>query len=171
MLRNMERKREWSSVCESMSEEAFGDWPVRGPRTTMWCCQFMGKRHNPLDHHLMFRSTANLQVEQWGVSEHATMMRLIETAAVYDQLDISNCAWAEVAFRRAQVIEWAYSDKIRESESKGEVLGNMAICRAECFRGSEQGGRSPYGRPPLAGISEANRRESRRHHETHKKGL
>eukprot|EP00929_Paragymnodinium_shiwhaense_P061827 TRINITY_DN30893_c0_g1_i1.p1 TRINITY_DN30893_c0_g1~~TRINITY_DN30893_c0_g1_i1.p1 ORF type:complete len:406 (+),score=91.50 TRINITY_DN30893_c0_g1_i1:264-1481(+) len=109
------RVREWPSVVEACSEEAFEDWPISGPRTVAWCLRFLKRRHTPLDHHLAFKSSAKLQSDQWGVQEHEFLLRVVETAGSYDQLDLSNCAWAESVFRRLQTIEWAYHDKVKDS--------------------------------------------------------
>ena len=65
----------------------------------------------------MFKTTAKLQTEQWGVQEHEQLMKYLELAGTYDQLDLSNCAFAEAILRRAQTIEWAYHDRLREADS------------------------------------------------------
>ena len=65
----------------------------------------------------MFRSTAKLQPEQWGVQEHEGLMKLLELAGEFDQLDLTNCAFAEAIFRRAQTIEWVYHDRLREADA------------------------------------------------------
>ena len=64
----------------------------------------------------MFKSTAKLQPEQWGVQEHEQCMRYLELAGEYDQLDLVNCAFAEAVLRRAQTIEWVYHDRLREAD-------------------------------------------------------
>ncbi|CAK0906231.1 unnamed protein product, partial [Prorocentrum cordatum] len=111
------RGREWRGVVDSCEEEPFGDFPVAGPRSTSWCLDFLRRRHTPTDHHLMFKTTARLQMEQWGVQEHEQLMKYLELAGTYDQLDLSNCAFAEAILRRAQTIEWAYRDRLREADS------------------------------------------------------
>ncbi|CAK0883778.1 unnamed protein product, partial [Prorocentrum cordatum] len=75
------------------------------------------RRHTPTDHHLMFKTTARLQMEQWRVQEHEQLMKYLELAGTYDQLDLSNCAFAEAILRRAQTIDWAYHDRLREADS------------------------------------------------------
>ncbi|CAK0911498.1 unnamed protein product [Prorocentrum cordatum] len=111
------RGREWREVVDACEEEPFGDFPVAGPRSAWWCLDFLRRRHTPTDHHLMFKTTARLQSEQWGVQEHEQLMKYIELAGTYDQLDLSNCAFAEAIFRRAQTIEWSYHDRLREADS------------------------------------------------------
>ncbi|CAK0903327.1 unnamed protein product [Prorocentrum cordatum] len=111
------RGREWREVVDACEEEPFGDFPVAGPRSAWWCLDFLRRRRTPTDHHLMFKTTARLQSEQWGVQEHEQLMKYIELAGTYDQLDLSNCAFAEAIFRRAQTIEWSYHDRLREADS------------------------------------------------------
>ncbi|CAK0822825.1 unnamed protein product, partial [Prorocentrum cordatum] len=111
------RGREWREVVGACEEEPFGDFPVAGPRSAWWCLDFLRRRHTPTDHHLMFKTTARLQSEQWGAQEHEQLMKYIELAGTYDQLDLSNCAFAEAIFRRAQTIEWSYRDRLREANS------------------------------------------------------
>ena len=45
------------------------------------------------------------------------MLRMIQVAAEYDQLDLRNLGWAEMAFCRAQTIEWVHHERVREAES------------------------------------------------------
>ena len=57
-------------------------------------------------------------------------MRLVETAAVYDQLDLTNCAWAETALHRVQAIEWACQDRLREGG--GALTGRIDVETTAC---------------------------------------
>eukprot|EP00928_Gymnodinium_smaydae_P088185 TRINITY_DN72308_c0_g1_i1.p1 TRINITY_DN72308_c0_g1~~TRINITY_DN72308_c0_g1_i1.p1 ORF type:complete len:236 (-),score=25.15 TRINITY_DN72308_c0_g1_i1:17-724(-) len=69
-IRNGERHRTWAEAVDMCKEEAFNDWPVKGPRTMGFCLDFTRRRHIPLDHHVLFRQIAKLNPEQWGVQEH-----------------------------------------------------------------------------------------------------
>lgn len=117
------RHREWSDCVAEFSEESFEDWPVAGPRTAKWCTQFLRRRHAPLDHHLMMRSVAKVSPEDWGIQEHERLLRMLAVAAEYDQLDLTNCAWAEMALRQCQTIEWVYLDRLREIDGAGSSSG------------------------------------------------
>ena len=44
-------------------------------------------------------------------------MKLVEFGATYDQADLTNLAMGEAIFRRAQTIEWAYHDKLRDMDA------------------------------------------------------
>ena len=63
---------------------------------------------------MMFRTACRLQSDSWGMQDHEHIMRLVELGGEYDQLDFSNCAWAEAAMRRAQTIGWVCHDKLRD---------------------------------------------------------
>eukprot|EP00959_Pyramimonas_sp_CCMP1952_P241601 5049536-Pyramimonas_sp.AAC.1 len=86
----------------------------------------------------MFRSTCSLKPEQWGVAEHETLLRIIELAGQYDQLDVTNLACMEAAARRVQTIEWAYHDKIRETDAGS--TSRLSIEEATAFSGLSRAG-------------------------------
>ena len=86
----------------------------------------------------MFRSTCSLKPEQWGVAEHETLLRIIELAGQYDQLDVSNIACMEAAARRVQTIEWAYHDKIRETDAGS--TSRLSLEEATAFSGLSRAG-------------------------------
>ena len=76
------------------------------------------------------------------------LLRMLATAAEYDQLDLVNCAWAELAFRHLQVVEWVYCDRIKEMDGygsggpKGSHKGGGSLVAAEeiaAFTGSMRG--------------------------------
>ncbi|CAK0795370.1 unnamed protein product, partial [Prorocentrum cordatum] len=132
------RMRDWRDVVDSCQQEEFEDFPVSGPRSMSWCLHFLRRRHTPLDHHLMFRSTCSLKPEQWGVAEHETLLRIIELAGQCDQLDVTNLACMEAAARRVQTIEWAYHDKIRETDAGS--TSRLSIEEATAFSGLSRAG-------------------------------
>ncbi|CAK0895979.1 unnamed protein product, partial [Prorocentrum cordatum] len=97
-----------------------------------------GGKHTPLGQHLAFRSTCSLKPEQRGVAEHETLPRIIELAGQYDQLVISNLACAGAAAMRVQTIEWAYRDKIRETDARSS--SRLSIEEATAFSGLSRAG-------------------------------
>ena len=110
------RGRPWSTVEEACQQEEYADFPVTGPRTAGWCLRFLKKRHSPADHHALFRTMTKLPVDAWGMQEHDQLLRMLDAAGTYDQLDLCNLGWAELAFRRLQTIEWVHHDRVREAE-------------------------------------------------------
>ncbi|CAK0799614.1 unnamed protein product, partial [Prorocentrum cordatum] len=144
------RGREWRDVVDACEEEPFGDFPVAGPRSTSWCLDFLRRRHTPTDRHLMFKTTARLQTEQWGAQEHEQLMMYLELAGTYDRLDLSNCAFAEEILRRAQTIEWACHDQLREAESASSK-DKMSPEEFAAFSGFSKAGDLPMVAPQLLG--------------------
>ncbi|CAK0903612.1 unnamed protein product [Prorocentrum cordatum] len=132
------RMRDWRDVVDSCQQEDFEDFLVSGPRSMSWCLHFLRRRHTPLDHHQMFRSTCSLKPEQWGVAEHETLLRVIELAGQCDLLDVTKLACMEAAARRVQTIEWAYHDKIRETDAGS--TSRLSIEEATAFSGLSRAG-------------------------------
>lgn len=111
-------KRAWRDVVELLKVEEFADWPIAGPRTTMWVADFLNRRGGgPLDHHRWWLANSGLSKSAWGVSEHELALRVLESACGYDALDIVNLASIEALVRRLQLIEYAY--QIEESNLYG----------------------------------------------------
>jgi hypothetical protein len=124
-LQNMSREeRTWRDVSSEVSEVAFPDWAVPGPRSTQWCVRFLNRRNGgPLDHHRWWVSNLGLKGDAWGTAEHETLMKVLDKLGRYDGLDLSNLAGAEVAFRRCQLIEFFYSDRGPGGSSGGKGGG------------------------------------------------
>lgn len=110
------RHRDFQFLSDECAEEAFEDFPLSGPRTASWCLRYLRTRRSPTEHHLMFRSVARLGPESWGIPEHEHLCQMIEFGGQYDQLDLTNLAMVEAAFRRMQTIEWVYADRVREAD-------------------------------------------------------
>ena len=55
-------------------------------------------------------NTHGLKSEFWGVAEHFLIMQAIELALTYDALDIVNLGAFELMVRKAQLIEYSYSE-------------------------------------------------------------
>jgi hypothetical protein len=118
--RHEKRHRDWKDISDDTTTEEFKDWPVKGPRTAAWCVDFLTKQVGGAeDHHLLWKTQAKLNSSDWGVGEHELLMSMVKLAAEYDQLDLGNSACMEVAFKRAQTIEFAYQERIREQQQMG----------------------------------------------------
>ena len=99
------RGRRFADAVAMVSEEAYADWPVAGPRTVLWCLQFLARTNQgALEHHYKWKQLSKLQVHDYGVEFHESVMRIVELAVTYDQVDPTNLAALEVALRRAQII-------------------------------------------------------------------
>ena len=117
------RRRQWRDICVQFSPETFADWPVQGPRTTAWCCEFINRRGGgPLDHHRWWLGSMRLGADAWGVSEHEHGLRALDHYGCYDCLDLTHSAGVELMLRRVQMVEYAYMrDGAASSAGQGEA--------------------------------------------------
>lgn len=95
----------------------------------------------------MLRTTAKLSADAWGMGEHGQLMKLVDLAGSYDQLDLTNCSWAEAAFRRAQVVEWVYNDRTRDADHG--FSDKLSPAERAAFSGSTRAGESVMVCPAL----------------------
>ena len=131
-----QRHRSWKSVCDESSEDAWEDWPVRGPRTVQWVARFIERAHRtPTNHHTTWRSLCRLQATDAGVAEHETLCRALEALGSYDQINVCNSAAAEVLVRKLQVIEEKHRDRLLQNTG-GAVDDDVHL-----FLGTEAGTR------------------------------
>ena len=106
-----------------IEEVSFKDWPVPGPRTVVWCAQFVEKRGGPVAHHRWWVSAVKLQPTDYGVAEHEHAMRAFEWFGEYDQVDMPNLAGLEVIMRRAQTIEYHHERRLKSNQAKDNPSG------------------------------------------------
>lgn len=140
-------ERQWRDVSKETTEENISDWSVPGPRTTSWCVRFLNRRNGgPTDHHRWWVQNHALKNDSWGVSEHDTLMKIIDKLGRFDGLDLANLAGAELAFRRLQLIEFVYSERgpgggkgTGKSDKKLDNLTSMQLHEASIFSGSHKG--------------------------------
>ena len=119
------RHRDFKMAVEEMSESEWDDWPLNGPRTTMFVLSFIAEHfQTPENRHARFIADGRLQAHDPGVADHAVAMKLLYFGAVYDQLDLPQLAWAELACRRAQLAELKHRDKFVKPIS-GEKKGTI----------------------------------------------
>ena len=105
-----------------LTETAWPRFPVSGPRTALWVCQFI--RDNdiaPRSRHVKWRAEVNLTASDDIVAEHEFCSRLLQTATVFDQLNIGELACMELVSRRLQMCEYKYRDRILGRIQGGEV--------------------------------------------------
>lgn len=141
-------ERQWRDVSKEVKEEPFDDWVVPGPRTSQWCIRFLNRRNGgPTDHHRWWVQNHSLKSDSWGVSEHDTLMKIIDKLGRYDGLDLSNLAGAELAFRRLQLIEFIYSERgpgggkaagKGDKKDKNDGMASMQQHEATIFSGSHK---------------------------------
>jgi len=112
VLSGVRDKLQWRDVAGKVSEVDFKDWPIPGPRTAKWCVDFINRRGGgAIDHHRFWVSSNQLYPDMWGVQEHEAALKIMDLAGTYDGFDIPNSAGLEHLMRRAQLIEFTYSDR------------------------------------------------------------
>ena len=85
--------------------------------------------------HERFKSVAKLDSSSWGVAEHKELCSYLKLLALYDQIDVTNCAAAEAMFRRLQTIEFSYLEKVRDLDSKSVAGGRLTLEEQAIFGG------------------------------------
>ena len=147
---NGKRQRLWPEACADSSEVALADWPIKGPRTTSWCLQWLNQQPGgPIEHHHLWRRTGNLTTSDFGVTEHEIIMESLKFAVTVDQLNVCNSAAFETLLRRAQTIEYAHQEKMRDvptnkgGQGGGKNLGSgatLTVEEQEAFAGASRPG-------------------------------
>jgi len=78
----------------------------------LFCLTHIAEHYStPEQRHARFKAEGKLSDGDVGVSEHAVFMKMLYFGAVYDQLDLPQLAWAELACRRCQLIELKHKDR------------------------------------------------------------
>eukprot|EP00973_Karenia_brevis_P082789 11476895-Karenia_brevis.AAC.1 len=114
LRKGTERHRAFKDAAEKWERISFSDWKVPGPRTVSWCGRFLAKRGGPMAHHEWWRSVTRLGNGDYGVAEHEAVMRMLQEAVEYDQLDVVNLGCIEHSMRRAQLIEYYHREKTKQ---------------------------------------------------------
>ncbi|CAK0869113.1 unnamed protein product [Prorocentrum cordatum] len=108
---------------DRLREEPFPDWPLDGPRTTLWCLRFLDrKRGGAIEHFHQFVSYYRLSRDDFGVTHYESIMRMVDYLMTWDLLDLPNVVGVEVMLRQAQLYEYMYAMEYeaRDSGAKGK---------------------------------------------------
>lgn len=120
-----------ASLCQEFPVK----WTLPGPRTAKWCVTYLSIEGLGFEaHHERMRTLCRLEANSWGVQEHFQLSMTLRHALQIDQLDGFNLAFVEVMFRRIQTIEYAHSERARESESRS-VGGRLSLEEQQTFGG------------------------------------
>ena len=107
------RKRHFRDAIRELSESEWAGWPLRGPRTAKWCLDFIGQEDlHPRARHTKWRHESRLLPGDVGVADHELIMRVLELAIVFDQLNVAELASFELLLRKAQLAEWRHRDRL-----------------------------------------------------------
>lgn len=103
----------------AQSKEYDLGWKLSGPKTAMWCLNYLAVEGLGLEgHHERFRQVCKLDSGSWGVQEHFQHSMVLRHLLQVDCLNGGSSLGIELLFRRLQTIEYAHSEKARESEAK-----------------------------------------------------
>ena len=124
------RHRDLRDCSTLMTEDAFDDWPARGPRTALWCFKHMIEQAGkPTAWHSKWKLLAGVKDTDECCIAHATACRTLELLARFDQLNIPNIAAAELLSRQIQLIEERRREEVLRDES-GKKQKNDAMVGA-----------------------------------------
>ncbi|CAK0878632.1 unnamed protein product, partial [Prorocentrum cordatum] len=127
-----------AKVAVKVQQVEFKDWPMPGPRTVLWCVQFVDRRGGgPIDHHRWWVAHLKLSNTDFGVQEHEHGMRAFQFFGEYDQIDLPNLVGLEVVLRRCQVIEFHYEKKNKGGKANEQAQG-VTRDEAAYFSGSHR---------------------------------
>ena len=87
------RKHDGGHSVATQPHAFLDDLPMRGPRTTLWCCRQVAETGPDITPRYDARwYENNIKVEQKGAEQHETFGEVLGLAVEYRQLDISNLA-------------------------------------------------------------------------------
>ncbi|CAK0870502.1 unnamed protein product [Prorocentrum cordatum] len=110
------RRIGFGDAVERTVEHQWPDWPISGPRTTLWVCQFMKDNGlSPLGRHSKWRSEGRLALTDGGVAEHERCCSYLEQMVCFDQLNVPDVAAAEMICRSIQVQEETWRERFVSS--------------------------------------------------------
>ena len=119
----------------SLSQEAEVKWSLPGPRTSLWCINYLAIEGLGFEgHHERLRQMCRLEPTSWGIQEHFQVSMAVRQALLVDQLDGCNLLSIEVQFRRLQTIEFSYAEKAKDAEAKG-AGGRLSLEEQVSFGG------------------------------------
>jgi len=141
------RARTFGDGAGRITESTWVDWPLRGPRTALWCVKHVGVFGGSfLAWHTRWVSEQKLDPLHPNVTTHESCCRALDAFITYDQLNVSELAGVEVIARQLQLAEERERESSEAKKPKGDkadlVLdshlylggghnrGNLCICPA-----------------------------------------
>ena len=130
------RGRSFHDAAQLLTESD-QDWSVKGPRSMLWVAKNMADQgRTPRQRHYWWRQVLGLQADDTGVDDHLFLSEIMEEAACFDQINVSELMFRERIARRYQMWEQMYASALRKAEagsSSGAWLGEREI-----FLGNER---------------------------------
>ncbi|CAK0810486.1 unnamed protein product, partial [Prorocentrum cordatum] len=123
-----QRRADYRSAVMNMTEGAFPDWPVRGPRTALWVLKFMEAHGGtPTGRHSRWLAETRSQGLEPGVDEHERACRTLERMVIYDQLNVANLASGEMLARAVQLQEERYRGRVAPAADSGSLDARVLL--------------------------------------------
>ncbi|CAK0804177.1 unnamed protein product, partial [Prorocentrum cordatum] len=123
------QRMQFHESVDRLREEPFPDWPLDGPRTTLWCLRFLDrKRGGAIEHFHQFVSYYRLSRDDFGVTHYESIMRMVDYLMTWDLLDLPNVVGVEVMLRQAQLYEYMYA---MEYEARDSGVSTAASAEGE----------------------------------------
>ena len=112
------RFREFRDAVIRCEPHVWPDWPVPGPKTTMWVLKWMVSRGGtPLQWHSTWKANGRLQDSDATVLHHEAYCRVLETSLCYDQYNAAASAALELVCRQIQIAEDKLSHRFEDVSS------------------------------------------------------
>ena len=123
--------KEIASICVEKPMK----WQLTGPRTTRWCVVYLAVENLGFEgHHERLRQVSKADTSSWSIQEHFQVSMALRHSLLVDQVDAYNLLSVEVQFRQLQTIEFSYSEKAKEVESKA-IGGRLSLEEQTTFGG------------------------------------
>ena len=101
-----ERYRRFDDSVTLCTEAAFSDWPLTGDRNVLYRLKNMAKKAlTPVTQHSKWLESSRIGKGDRSRYEHESLSKILASAVDYDQLNVSNCLFAERIVRRQMVLE------------------------------------------------------------------
>ncbi|CAK0836868.1 unnamed protein product [Prorocentrum cordatum] len=131
-----ERRRVFKDAVRGMAETAWSGWPVKGPRTALWCVRSHAEQDSrPRARRSKWRAECGLGPGDVGASDHELAMRAPELGAGFDQLNLTELSLVELLVRRAQLAEWRRRGRLLKGSGDEYLEGEYLYMGASETRG------------------------------------
>ena len=112
-----ERRRDFRTVKDDLTESEWAGWPLNGPRTVRWVVDYIAATDgNPRGRHTRWKRDANLKTGDAGVAAHEMAMRALQFAIEFDQLNVSELSSMEFLCRQTQLSELKHRERMIQAD-------------------------------------------------------
>ena len=118
---DLKRHRDFKEAVAVLRESDWPDWTLVGPRTVLWVLRFIAMHFGtPMVRHSRFLAEGRLTYQDVGVSEHFSVMQMLEAAVCMDQLQVGELQSMEIMCRRGQMAELKHRGRFVPVAATGE---------------------------------------------------